>query len=91
MLRSQLEARIIFPYFKISCQNNVNESPSVKYDSRKYKDQAFSCDRENRRVYLQELEALNRNTRSACNELEQFRFLLVFERSHNVPKPCDNL
>ena len=52
LLRSQLNAKIMFRYFKTSCQNNGNESAFVKYLSRKCGFLAFSCDRNNIRIVL---------------------------------------
>ena len=37
------KVRTKFQYFAISCQNNVNESTSVKYVSKECSNQAFRC------------------------------------------------
>ena len=45
MLKSELNAGILFLWSKLSCSNYVNESQFVKYQSRKSTNRAFSCDR----------------------------------------------
>jgi Annexin len=49
LLRSQPKVRITVSWFKIRCQNNGNESTSVKF-LKKMKNLAFSCDRNNRHI-----------------------------------------
>ena len=48
LLRSQLNAKTIFPCWKTYCQKNVNESISVKHALRKARNFAFRCDPDNR-------------------------------------------